>query len=57
MALTGHIRVLDSDRLMQPGMGSDPLTAVGGIELALDHLFDIQLLSDLAFLFVKLSHY
>ena len=42
VALTDHIRVLDSGRLAQPSMGSLAQTAVGGIELGLAFLLDIR---------------
>jgi hypothetical protein len=42
VALTDHIRVLDSSRLEVPPMGKLSVTAIGGLELALSILFDIR---------------
>src|ERR1700728_3180477 len=41
VALTDHIRVLDSARLELPRMGYISQNVVGGLELALAYLFDI----------------
>jgi mRNA-degrading endonuclease toxin of MazEF toxin-antitoxin module len=41
VALTDHIRVLDSSRLELPRMGWLSESAVGGLELGLARLFDI----------------
>ena len=40
VALTDHIRVLDKVRLTQPRMGYLAATAVGGLELAINYIFE-----------------
>lgn len=40
VALTDHVRVLDCNRLVQPRMGSLSETAVVGLELALQWIFE-----------------
>ena len=42
VALTDHIRVLDSSRLEQPRMGKLTDTAIRGLEVGLAFLFDIR---------------
>ena len=42
VALTDHIRVLDINRLEQPKMGDLTQTAIGGMEIALSFIFNIQ---------------
>ena len=40
VALTDHIRVLDSGRLTLPRMGYLSSTAIAGLELALNYIFE-----------------
>ena len=40
IALTDHIRVLDIDRLLQPRMGYLSSTAIVGLEVALNFIFE-----------------